>query len=158
MHVHKKDRVSKTKEEEIAEMEFKHVCPECNRDFPTKRGLDVHQGRRCDGGKTIRSRTGSLDEKAVQKTKRKAKEADRPHISLDNVQIENVHQFVYLGSCFQSDGDSMADVNHRMNLAQTTFSELHHLWRDHRLPTSLKIRLYQSTVEQSTRLVPYSWM
>ena len=65
--------------------------------------------------------------------KEKAKEADRSHVSLDNVQIENVYQFVYLGTCFQSDCDSMADVNdakHRMNLAQSTFSELHHLWRD----------------------------
>ena len=57
-------------------------------------------------------------------------EADRPHVSLDNVYIENVHQFVYLGSCFQSDVDSMADVKHRINLAQSTFSELHQLWRD----------------------------
>ena len=157
MHVHKKDRVSKTKEDEIAEMGFKHVCPECARDFPTKRGLAVHQGRWCDGGKTIRSRTGSLADKAVQNKKRKAKEADRPHVSLDNVQIENVHQFVYLGSCFQSDGDSMADVKHRMNLAQSTFSELHHLWRDHRLPTSLKIRLYQSTVCSSLTHASEAW-
>ena len=77
MHVHKKDRVYKTKEDEIAEMGFKHVCPECARDFPTKRGLAVHQGRWCDGGKTIRSRTGSLADKAVQNKKRKAKEADQ---------------------------------------------------------------------------------
>ena len=33
-------------------------------------------------------------------------------------QIENVNSFVYLGSCFQSDGDNMADVKHRMNLVQ----------------------------------------
>ena len=93
----------------------------------------------------------------VKNIKRKAKEADRPHVSLDNVQIENVHQFVYLGSCFQSDGDSMADVKHRMNLAQSTFSELHHLWRDHRLPTSLKIRLYQSAVCSSLTHASEAW-
>ena len=50
-----RDRVSKTKEEEITEMGFKHVCPDCARDFPTKRGLGVHQGRWCDGGRTIRN-------------------------------------------------------------------------------------------------------
>ena len=63
-----------------------------------------------------RSRTGSLADKAVQNKRRKAKEEERPHVSLDGIQIENVHSFVYLGSCFQSDGDNMADVKHRMNL------------------------------------------
>ena len=157
MHVHKKDRVSKTKEEEISEMGFKHVCPDCARDFPTKRGLAVHQGRWCDGGRTIRSRTGSLADKAVQNKKRKAKEEERPHVSLDGIQIENVHSFVYLGSCFQSDGDNMADVKHRMNLAQSTFSDLHHLWRDHRLPTSMKLRLYQSAVCSSFTHACEAW-
>ena len=35
MHVHKKDQVLKNKEEEITEMGFKHVCPDCARDFPS---------------------------------------------------------------------------------------------------------------------------
>ena len=39
MHVHKKRRVEKKTEEEIAEIGLKHVCPEYARDFPTKRGL-----------------------------------------------------------------------------------------------------------------------
>ena len=146
MYIHKKDRVTKTTEEEIAEMHFKHVCPQCSKDYPTKRGLAIHLGRWCDGGKTIRSRKGSLADKAVQHQKRKAKAEERQHAYLDNTQIDNVYSFVYLGSCFQSDGDDMADVKHRINIAQSTFSDLHHLWRDHRLPTSMKIRLYQSAV------------
>ena len=53
MHIHKKVRVSDTTEEDIASLGFKHICPECERDFPTKRGLSIHQGRWCDGGKLL---------------------------------------------------------------------------------------------------------
>ena len=71
MHIHKKDRVSQTMEEEITNMGFQHSCPSCSRVFPTKRGMAVHQGRWCDGGNTIRSRKGSLADKLVQHKKRK---------------------------------------------------------------------------------------
>ena len=33
-----------------------------------------------------------------------------------------------------------------MDIAQARFSSLHHIWKDHRLPRSLKIRLYKSSV------------
>ena len=51
----------------------------------------------------------------------------------------------------------MADVQYRMNLAQSTFSDLHHLWRDHRLPTSMKLRLYQSAVCSSFTHACEAW-
>ena len=51
--------------------EFEHTCPECQRDFPSKRCLAIHIGRWCDGKKTIRSRKVSLADKRVQYHKRK---------------------------------------------------------------------------------------
>ena len=63
----------------------------------------------------------------------------------------------YLGSCFQSDGDDSADVNHRMNVAQSCFSDLYQLWRDNRLPTSMKIRLYRSAVCSSFTHACEAW-
>ena len=51
MHIHKRVRVSETTDEEIASMGFTNICPECQREFPTKRGLAIHQGRWCDGGR-----------------------------------------------------------------------------------------------------------
>ena len=51
MHIHKKVRVSETTNEDIASLGFEHICPDCQRDFPTKRGFAVHQGRWCDRGK-----------------------------------------------------------------------------------------------------------
>ena len=157
MHIHKKDRVSQTMEEEITNMGFQHSCPSCSRVFPTKRGMAVHQGRWCDGGNTIRSRKGTLADKLVQHKKRKAVEEKRPHVTLDNTEIENVHSFTYLGSCFQADGDDMADVKHRINIAQAIFNGLHHLWRDCRLPTSMKMRLYKTAVCSSLTHACEAW-
>ena len=45
MHIHKKDRVSKTTDAEISYMGLKNICDRCSRDFNTKRGLSIHQGR-----------------------------------------------------------------------------------------------------------------
>lgn len=83
----------------------------------------------------------SIADKHVQHNKRKAKEGERPHVTLENKQLENVYSFTYLGSNFQADGDDMADVKHRINVAQAAFSGLYHCWRDHRLPISMKVRL-----------------
>ena len=146
MHIHRKVRVSETTEEEIAAMKFKNVCPDCQRDFPTKRGLAVHQGRWCDGGKTMRSRKGSLADKTVQSVKRKQHEDSLGHVFLEGHQLDNVHTFEYLGCRIQSDGDVKADINYRMAIAQTTFNSLSHLWGDHRLTVNMKIRLYKSAV------------
>ena len=146
MHVHRKVRVSETTDEEIASMGFKNVCPDCQRDFPTKRGLAIHQGRWCDGGKTVRSRRGSLADKTVQHMKRKQYEDSLGHVSLEGQELDNVYTFEYLGCRIQSDGDEKADINYRMTIAQTVFNSLSHLWGDHRLTNNMKIRLYRAAV------------
>ena len=118
MHIHKKVRVSETTDEEIASMGFTNICSECQRDFPTKRGLAIHQGRWCDGGKTIRSRKGTLADKTVQHTKRKKYEDSLGHVVLEGEQLDNVYTFEYLGCRIQSDGDEKADINHHPNYFQ----------------------------------------
>ncbi|KAI8516780.1 hypothetical protein Bbelb_053610 [Branchiostoma belcheri] len=119
MHIHSKERVSKTTEAEC-----------------------LHHPSTAN----TRSRTGTLADKEVQRQKRLAKEKKRPHLTLQGQQLENVHAFDYFGSRMQCDGDQEADVNYRMAIAQTRFSSLQHIWRDHRLPNSLKVRLYKSSV------------
>ena len=47
---------------------------------------------------------------------------------------------------FQCDGDERADVEYRMNIAQTVFNSLCHMWADHRPSRNMKIRLYKSAV------------
>ena len=146
MHIHGKTQVTATTEEEIAALKLKHICPDCKRDFPTTRGLVIHHDRWCDGGKTKRSRTGSLADKAVQHAKRKAKEAELDKVEIEGQPIENVYSFEYLGSRLQCDGDDKADVLYRMSIAQAVFSSYSHIWKDHRLPLSMKLRLYQTAV------------
>jgi hypothetical protein len=146
MHVHKKVPVSDTTEDEICNLNLKYKCPNCHKDYPTKRGLAVHQGRWCDGGATTRSRKGQLADKAVQLAKRKTLESERDHVMLEDEQIENVYHFEYLGSRLQCDGEDKADVKHRMDIAQGVFCSLYNIWKDHRLPVLMKIHLYESAV------------
>ena len=149
MHIHKKVRVSKTEVDEIAALKLKHACPECTRGFSTTRGLAIHRALWClcdPAHANTRSRAGSLADAAVQRQKRIAKENELDHVTVEGNEIENVYSFVYLGNLTQCDGDDKADVKHRMNIAQARFHELHHIWKDHRLPLSMKLSLYKSSV------------
>ena len=149
MHIHRRVSVSKTEIHEIAELKLKFICPDCTRDFPKQRSLSQHQARWCLGvpaEANTRSRTGTLADKAVQKQKRIAHENILDHVKIEGKEIDNVHHFEYLGSRQQCDGDDRADVKFRMDIAQSRFSSLHHIWKDHRLPRALKIRLYKASV------------
>ena len=149
MHIHQQVQVSKTETEEIAALNLKFACPDCTRDFPTARGLSIHQARWClmdPAEANTRSRAGSLADKAVQKKKRIAHESKLEHVDIEGHQLENVYYFEYLGSRMQCDGDDRADVKYRMDIAQARFSSLHHIWKDHRLRRPMKLRLYESSV------------
>ena len=144
MHIHERIDVSATTEDEVIAMNFKHKCEKCSRTFPTQRGMRIHQGRRfCDPKrKKPRSRAGTLADKAVQRKKRQEKEAEHQHVNINGEEIENVPSFKYLGSLVPNDGDDEADVKHRMDIAQSVFSSMFHIWKDHRLPVTMKLRLY----------------
>ena len=157
MHIHKSIQVTETKEEEIEALHLKHKCPDCQRAFPTLHGLRVHMGRWCDRGQIIRSRKGSLADKAVQLTKRKAAENLRPHVYIEGEEIENVHAFVYLGSKLQCDGEDLADVKHRLDIAQAEFSSLSRFWQDSRLPITFKLRIYRSAVSTTLTHACEAW-
>ena len=92
--------------------------------------------RWCDGGRTQRSRLGTLTDKAVKTAKRRVAEAA----------LDKVLQFEYHGSQLQGDGDDEADVRHRMDVAQASFGSHSHLWSDHRLSSATKLRLYRISV------------
>ena len=102
--------------------------------------------RWCDGGRTQRSRRGSLTDTAVKTAKRRAADATLDKVSIGNDVLENVLNFEYLGSRLQCDGDDRVDVRHRMDIAQAVFGSLIHLWTDHRLSRETKLRLYKLSV------------
>ena len=157
MHIHEKVPVTETLEEEVISMNFKHKCPKCTRAFPTLTGMKVHMARFCDKRRRPRSRKGTLADKAVQFEKRKEEQSKRPPVTVHGHLIDCVYFFIYLGSLIQCDGDDMADVTHRMNIAQSIFSSLSHIWNDHRLPQSMKIRLYVLAVCSTMTHACESW-
>ena len=158
MHIHKTIRTSATTEADVAKLNLVHRCESCTREFTKLRGLKMHMARWCDGGRTQRSRVGSLTDKAVKSSKRRAAES-----SLDKVVIgsdpplENVPNFDYLGSRLQGDGSDDADVRHRLEIGQSAFSSLSHLWADHRLSRTTKLRLYRVCVCSSLTHCCEAW-
>ena len=157
MPIHEKVPVTETLEEDVIAMKFKNKCVKCDRTFPTIRGLQVHCSRFCDKRRRSRSRKGTLADKAVQLAKRKKEQSQRDPVVVNGHAVESVYFFIYLGSLLQCDGDDMADVTHRMNIAQSVFSSLSHIWNDHRLPQSMKIRLYVTAVCSTLAHACESW-
>ena len=146
MHIHEATRLSSTKEHKVEALKLKHKCEACGRTLPTQRGMKIHVARWCDGGLTQRSRRGSLADKAVKSTKKRAAEALQRYRSIGQEQLENVYSFDYPGARLQCDGADETDVLHRMAIAQTTVSSLTNIWSNQRVSRTLKLRTYSVAV------------
>ena len=158
MHIHKTTRTCATTKADIAKPNLPYKCESCGRDFTKLRCLNIHMARWCDGGRTQRSRVGSLTDKAVKSSKRRAAEAAIDKVAIgSDPPLENVPNFQYLGSRLQCDGSDEADVRHRLEIAQSAFSSLSHLWADHRLSRTTKLRLYRVCVCSSLTRCCEAW-
>ena len=138
--------ISVSTEAEVEALDLPHSCPECERTFPTARGLAVHRARWCRPGQRPASRRGQLADKAVKLAKRKASAALLPPVVIEGEPLETVYQFDCLGCRFTSDADDAADMRHRMAIAGECSRSLGYLWRDNSLPRSLKLCLYAASV------------
>ena len=113
---------------DVAKLNLVHKCESCARELTKLRGLKIHMTRWCDGGRTQRSRVGSLTDKAVKSSKRRAAEASLDKVAIgSDLSLENVPHFQYLGSKLQGDGSNEADVGHRLEIAQSALGSLSHL-------------------------------
>ena len=74
-HIHKTTRTSATTEADVAKLNLSYKSESCAREFTKLRRLKMHMARWCDGGLTQRSHIGSLTDKAVKSSKRRAAEA-----------------------------------------------------------------------------------
>ena len=128
MHVHRTRHMDAATEEDVAALSLAHKCESCGREFTKQRGLKIHMARWCDGGRTQRSRRGSLTDTEVKTVKRREAEATLDKVSIGDDVLDNVFNFEYLGSRLQRDGDDQVDVRHRMDIAQAAFGSLSHLW------------------------------
>ena len=90
--------------------------------------------------------------------KRKASAASLPPVVMGGESPESVYQFDYLGCRFTSDGDDAADMRHRMAITGERSRSLDYLWRDNRLPRSLKLCLYAASVCSTLTHGSEAWM
>ena len=91
----------------LATLTLAHKCESCGSEFTKQRGLKIHMARWCDGGRTQRSRRGTLTDTAVKTAKRWAAEATMDKVNISDDILENVLTFEYLGSRRQCDGDEI---------------------------------------------------
>ena len=115
-------------------LDLPHSCPKCERSFPTTLGLAVHRARWCRAGQRPASRRGQLADKAIKLAKRKTSATLLPPVVMEGDSLESVYQFDYLGC------------------------RLDHLWHDNRLPQSLKLRLYATSVCSTLMHGSETWM
>ena len=71
--------------------------------------------------------------------------ADEP-ITLDGISIEEVNNFVYLGSKITTDGDSEVDVQARISKVTGAYAALRNIWWSSKIRNHTKVRIFISNV------------
>ena len=157
MHVRKYEPVSATTEDEVIALNLKHKCSKCDRTFPTQKGLNIHCSRWCNPGGPVRSRKGSLADKAAKNVKLVKQATELPKVTLNGHNLENVITFDYLGCRLSGNGDDSTDMKQRMNIATDRFRNLSNIWRDNRLSVDVKIDLYKKAICSVFAHVSEAW-
>lgn len=67
-------------------------------------------------------------------------------LSIDNVNIDEVDEFCYLGSIITKDGGAESDVVSRIKKARQAFGMLTNLWKSSQVTRNLKLRIFKSNV------------
>ena len=68
-------------------------------------------------------------------------------LTIRDTEVENVEQFMYLGSIIITTGGTDEDIKARKRKAQQTFAMRKPVWRGTTLRTSSKLRLFNSNVK-----------
>ena len=67
-------------------------------------------------------------------------------IKLDDNILDNVSNFVYLGSKITADGDTNSEIKTRIALASNAFNKLSNIWRSKIASKHIKLRLFNASV------------
>ena len=67
-------------------------------------------------------------------------------LTIDNNSIEEVQEFVYLGSKITTDVNSEMDVLHRLSKARGAFAILRNIWKSTTISTKTKLKIFKSNV------------
>jgi len=68
------------------------------------------------------------------------------HLSINNVAVENVPSFVYLGSTLTWDNDCSVEIKNRIQKATGAYSDLIVIWNDTNIRIEQKIQLLDACV------------
>ncbi|XP_048759469.1 uncharacterized protein LOC125669065 [Ostrea edulis] len=67
-------------------------------------------------------------------------------VNIGNNVVEEVSEFVYLGSKITADGDSTSDVESRIAKARAAFASLGNIWKSTAISIKTKIRIFKSNI------------
>ena len=71
----------------------------------------------------------------------------REQIMINNLSIEDVTSFTYLGSVINITGGTNEDVMARIGKARSVFNTLASIWRSREITTNTKLRIFNSNVK-----------
>ena len=82
---------------------------------------------------------------------------DGSDFTLDGEKIERVKDFVYLGSCIDTNGKSSTEIKRRLAMAKGTVLKMDKIWKSKGISTALKVRLLQASVFSIASYASESW-
>ena len=88
----------------------------------------------------------SVADRLVKNQKWKEQQNVRPKIYCNNIALDNVYLFTYLGARFAADGQQAFDIETRIAMAYNRCGELRHMFDSPFLSNHLKLRLYIAAV------------
>ena len=129
-------------EDFIADPDNVWRCWSCGRGYKTASALSAHITR-THSQRQWRCTTAAKD---AQTKLYKEEQQKKEKAICEGEEIDNVWQFIYLGSRFQADGDQLADIKARIALATSTAGKMRGVWAAKTVPLSLKMRIYKTGV------------
>ena len=69
-----------------------------------------------------------------------------PEIKINQVGLENVEHFKYLGSIKTANGTCSKDILTRIGMARQRMLQLQNIWKDRSVPTQLKVKILECLV------------
>ena len=155
-NIMKQPKMPETTERDVQNLpedkQFKFRCELCDMTYPTKHGLSVHQGRWCKKRKTSKkpSRKGTVADRIIKRMKTEDHQATLPKVNINNNELENVYDFIYLGADIAADGNPEVTVQHRTNIGWGRFAEYRTTLLSTKLPIHTRVRLYRALIGQTT--------
>ena len=67
-------------------------------------------------------------------------------VELENENLEDVEEFIYLGSIMSKSNATVKDITNRRQKAKSSFVQLNKIWRSPNISEKTKIKIYHSNV------------